>query len=381
MINRLLFSELKNRLSEGSKIIVLYGARQVGKTTLTRLVIDDLALKTLAINADEQKYIDVFSSRDLNKMLLVVEGYELLFIDEAQRIKDIGINLKILHDARPHLRIIVTGSSSFELANKTKESLAGRTWTFTLYPVSVSELRNTSNLFEINELLAQFLIFGTYPDVLNLPNQQDKIKYLYELTTAYLYKDVLELSAVKYPDKLKKLLQLLAFQIGSEVSLNEIGNTLQLNRATVETYIDLLEKAFVVFRLSGFSRNLRKEIAKMDKIYFYDLGIRNALINNFNDLAARNDQEPLWENFLVLERIKNNQYQNRFAQSYFWRTYTGAELDYVEEQNGQLNGFEFKFSPKSNSQRPVLAPKSWQKNYPEATFACITQANYFDFIL
>jgi uncharacterized protein len=354
----------------------LYGARQVGKTTLAQTLIQELGFKSLSVNADEQKYINVFSERDLNKMLLLVEGYELLFIDEAQRIPDIGINLKILHDARPNLKIIVTGSSSFELANKTKESLTGRTWTFTLYPIAISELKNIRNLFEINDLLEQFLVYGTYPDVLNFQNQQDKIIFLNELTTAYLYKDIFELATVKYPGKLKKLLQLLAFQAGSQVSLNEIATNLQLNKATVETYIDLLEKAFVVFRLSGFSRNLRKEIVKMDKVYFYDLGLRNALINNFNSLDARNDKGALWENFLVIERLKNNHYQNRFAQSYFWRTYTGAELDYIEEQNGQLHGFEFKFSKKVSN-----PPKSWQENYPESNFSCVNQSNYLDFVL
>lgn len=376
MINRILFPDVKNKLLNSTKIVVLYGARQVGKTTLVQEIIKDLGLKSLSINADEPKYIDVFSQRDLNKMLLVVEGYELLFIDEAQRIADIGINLKILHDAKPNLKIIVTGSSSFELANKTKEALTGRTWTFTLYPISVSELRQQHNLFEINDLLEQILLYGMYPDVINLPNQQDKIRFLNELTTAYLYKDVFELSTIKYPKKLKKLLQLLAFQAGSEVSLNEIANSLDINRVTVESYIDLLEKAFVIFRLSGFNRNLRKEISKMDKIYFYDLGVRNALINNFNSIDIRNDNGALWENFLVIERLKNNHYQNRFAQSYFWRTYTGAELDYIEEQNGELHGFEFKFTKKVNK-----APKSWQENYPTATFECINRSNYWDFVL
>lgn len=376
MINRLLFSEIKSKLIDSNKIIVLYGARQVGKTTLVQKIIKDLGLKSLSINADEQKYNAVFSERDLNKMLLLVEGYELLFIDEAQRIIDIGINLKILHDAKPNLKIIVTGSSSFELANKTKEALTGRTWTYTLFPISISELRQTQNLFEINDLLEQILLYGTYPDVINLPNQQDKIRFLNELTTAYLYKDVFELATIKYPEKLRKLLQLLAFQAGSEVSLNEIANSLDINRATVENYIDLLEKAFVIFRLSAFSRNLRKEINKMDKIYFYDLGVRNALIYNFNSIDIRNDNGALWENFLVVERLKNNNYQNRFAQSYFWRTYTGAELDYIEEQNGQLSGFEFKFSKKVNK-----APKSWQENYVDASFQCINRSNYWDFIL
>jgi uncharacterized protein len=376
MVHRLLFSVIKNRLLTSPKIIILYGARQVGKTTLAQYIIKELGLKSLSINADEQKYNSVFSEQDLNKMLLLVEGYELLFIDEAQRIQNIGINLKILHDAKPDLKIIVTGSSSFELANKTKEALTGRTWTYTLYPISISELRQEQNLFEINEYLEQHLLYGMYPDVLQLPNQQDKIQLLNELTTAYLYKDIFELATIKYPEKLKKLLQLLAFQAGSEVSVNEIANNLDLNRATVESYVDLLEKAFVIFRLSGFSRNLRKEISKMDKIYFYDLGIRNALINNFNTIDLRNDTGALWENFLVLERLKNNHYKNCIVQTYFWRTYTGAELDYIEDQNGQLNGFEFKFSKKINK-----APNTWAETYQNATFQCVNRSNYLDFIL
>ncbi len=376
MINRSLFAILYDRLLNSSKIIILYGARQVGKTTLAQQVISQLPYKSLLINADEIRYHDVLSGRDLPKMKLLVEGYELLFIDEAQRIPNIGINLKILHDALPNLKIMATGSSSFELANRTQESLTGRTWTYTLFPIALTELRQAYNSFELDQQLEPLLLYGSYPETLNLGNQADKMRFLYELTTAYLYKDVLEMATIKYADKLRKLLRLLAFQIGSEVSLNELGNSLQMSKDTVASYLDLLEKAFVIFRLSGFSRNLRKEVVKMDKIYFYDLGVRNALIGNFNLLEARNDVGALWENFLVVERFKRNAYQNRLVQPYFWRTYTGAELDYVEEQNGQLAGFEFKYSRKVTQ-----PPKAWLSNYPDATFQGINQSNYLDFLL
>jgi len=241
-------------------------------------------------------------------MKLLVDGYDLLFIDEAQRVPDVGINLKILHDGLPNLKIIVTGSSSFELANQTKEPLTGRTRTYTLYPIATTELRAQYNSFELRQLLDHQLVFGAYPELFSLPNQRDKAAYLQELSASYLYRDILSLANLRYPDKLRKLLQLLAFRVGSEVSLNELSNTLQISRDTVATYIDLLEKTFVIFRLSGFSRNLRKEIVKMDKIYFYDLGIRNVLINNLNPINLCNDMGALWENFLVVERFKRNAY-------------------------------------------------------------------------
>ena len=375
-IPRKLFATIQEKLLTSNKIIVIYGARRVGKTTLVRQLLAEIPLKTLQINADERRYIEVLSSRDFQKMQLLVDGYEVLFIDEAQRIPDIGINLKILHDNLPNLKIIVTGSSSFELANRTKESLTGRTWTYSLFPIALTELKNQMNSFEIDQKLEELLVFGSYPDVLNFANQQDKIKYLYELSNSYLYKDIFELSSIKYPDKLRRLLQLLAFQVGSEVSLNELGQSLQMSKDSVNTYIDLLEKAFVVFRLSGYSRNLRKEVVKMDKIYFYDLGIRNAVIENFHLFNLRNDVGQLWENFLVVERQKLNHYNENFIKPYFWRTYTGAELDYIEEGMQKLAGFEFKFGQKISK-----PPKSWQENYPNATFECINKSNFIEFLV
>ncbi len=376
VIPRLLSETIQKRITDSNKIIILYGPRQVGKTTLVQEIISRLPYRALTVNADEILYQTVLSSRNLAQMKLLVEGYELLFIDEAQRIPDVGLNLKILHDALPDLKIVATGSSSFELANRTKEPLTGRTWTYELFPISLGELRQQQNAFELQQRLAELLRFGSYPDTLQLANAADKIQYLRELSSAYLYKDILEMSSIRHADKLRKLLQLLAFQVGSEVSPNELGTILGMSKDTVNTYIDLLEKAFVIFRLSGFSRNLRKEISKMDKIYFYDLGIRNVLIDNFQPLDLRTDAGALWENFLLVERRKRNAYTGQFAASYFWRTYTGAELDYVEEANGQLAGYEFKFSRKS-----AKVPASWTETYPEANFTLVNQDNYLAFLL
>jgi len=376
MIARLLENQILERIKQSSKIVLLYGSRQVGKTTLVKAMLHKLPYKTLQINADNREHADVLSSRDLGKLRRLVGGYELLFIDEAQRVSDIGINLKIIHDQIPAVKIIATGSSSFELANIVREPLTGRTWTFTLYPISLGELRTDHNLFELDQRLEEFLLYGMYPEVFSYPGLIDKLQFLKELSASYLYKDILELGDVRHSRKVHDLLRLLAYQIGSTVSLNELGRQLEMSKETVARYIDLLEKAFIVFRLPGYSRNLRKEVVKMDKIYFYDLGVRNAVIDNFNLLNARNDTGALWENFLVAERLKNNAYRHHYANRYFWRTYTGAELDYLEESGGQLVGYEFKWGTKT-----AKAPQSWMETYPEASFQCINRENYLPFVL
>ncbi len=381
-VKRNLLPLLRESYSQSNKIIILYGARQTGKTTLSNDFLATLAspegnrkLKVLNVNADESRYVDVLSSRDLNKLKLFVSGYDLLFIDEAQRIPDIGINLKILHDNLPSLRLLVTGSSSLDLANKVKEPLTGRTSTFTLYPIALSELRADFNPFEMQERLEQWMIFGLYPDILNQSSLGLKEKYLLELSDAYLYKDIIALSQIRNSSKIRDLLQLLAFQIGSEVSLNELAKQLGMSQETVNNYIDLLEQSFIVFRLGGFSRNLRKEISKRDKIYFWDCGVRNAIINNFSMLKMRNDRGALWENFVIAERLKASAYHQRHVSSYFWRTYTGAELDYVEEKSGKLFGYEIKYKKTAEK-----APKSWVENYG-SDFKCITSDNFWEFVL
>jgi uncharacterized protein len=377
MIHRSYTSYLSAELADTSKIIVLYGARQVGKTTLVKEILKTQSGKVLEINADEQPYWEVLSSRDFSKLSALVEGYDLLFIDEAQRIPDIGINLKILHDKLPGLKIIVTGSSSLDLADRVKEPLTGRAWTYTLYPVSLGEWRqhNGTNAFETGMALESFLRYGMYPEVFSLESHARKERYLNEIAGSYLYKDILALTNIKFPEKLLQLLKLLAFQLGSEVSIQELSNSLQIHRDAVLNYMDLLEKAFVIFRLGGFSRNLRKEVTKMSKVYFYDLGIRNAIIGNFNPLDSRNDVGQLWENFLIAERIKCNAYRERFANYYFWRTYGGAELDLVEEAAGQLAAFQFKWGRKKGK-----VPQAWQEAYPSASYTQINRDNFLEFL-
>lgn len=374
-IQRNIADQIVEKLKKHNKVILLYGARQVGKTTLIRNIIEKLGLKTISINADEQKYNDVLSSRDLGKIKSLVSGYEVAFIDEAQRITDIGLNLKIIADGLPDLKVIATGSSSFELANKISEPLTGRAWTFELYPLAVCELKSIYNEFELNSKIEDLLIFGGYPEVFTTENRGAKQELLEEIGRSYLYKDILELVTVKHSSKIKDLLKLLAFQISSEVSINELSNSLDISRDSVERYIDLLEKSFVVYRLKGFSRNLRKEVTKMDKIFFYDVGIRNYVIDNFKPLKDRNDVGQLWENFLISERFKLLSYERIHAQQYFWRTSTGAELDYVEEQDGELFGYEIKYKKTKGK-----SPKSWHDNYKKAKYTLVNRDNFLNFV-
>lgn len=380
MIVRDMHSRLTDALTSSiRKIWVLYGPRQVGKTTLLRQLIPSLEARTLFVNADEQRYTNVLSSRDLTKLRGLVSGYDLLVIDEAQRVRDIGINLKLLYDTFPELQILVTGSSSLDLADRLREPLTGRTRTYQMFPVSVAEWKNhfETNEFETKQELESWLRFGFYPEVLLYENFNEKRQHLSELSQAYLYKDILMLANVRYPEKLRQLLKLLAFQIGQLVSIHELAVKLQINRETVIHYLDLLEKSFVIFRLSGFRRNLRKEVTSMNKIYFYDLGIRNAILENFAPLDERNDVGALWENFLLVERLKFRSYTQQFGNTYFWRTHSGAELDYVEENNGKLAGYEFKWNPKKRRK----APKTWLETYAESSWQLINTENFLPFVV
>lgn len=375
MIVRILEKKIIDRLLNTKKSVILYGPRQVGKTTLAHHILDQLKLKTLRINADEKIYSDVLSSRDLDKINQLIHGYDVVFIDEAQRIENIGINLKIIIDQHPEIKVLATGSSSFDLANKISEPLTGRIWSFHLFPISCEEILNQNTAFEYHRNLENYLLFGSYPELLSYTLTKDKIAYLHQISQASLYKDILEFAEIKHANKITKLLQLLAYQVGNEVSLSELGNALELSKETINRYIDLLEKSFVIFRLSGFSRNLRKEVSKMDKIYFYDLGIRNSLMGNFNALHLRSDAGSLWENFLIVERMKYNHYHQHYKNTYFWRVYTGAEIDYIEEGEGKLHAYEIKWKSKASR-----SGDSWLKAYPDAAFSVIHQDNYMPFI-
>jgi len=354
----------------------VYGARQVGKTTLMLDIIRQLGLKTLLLDGDRRgDWWELLVSRDLEKIRLLVAGYEMVFIDEAQRIPEIGLTLKIILDNFQNIKVLVTGSSALNLASNVSEPLTGRAYTYKLYPISQQELRQTLTPFEQANVLEERMVFGSYPEIFSLEGQEAKRIYLDNLVNGYLYKDILELGNVRNSTKIADLLKLLAFQISSEVSVSEVGSALGLSKTAIERYIDLLEKSFVIFRLTGFSRNLRKEVSKMDKIFFYDTGVRNAVIGNLNILQNRDDGGKLWENFLIVERMKKQKYSSTLSAHYFWRLHSGAELDLVEETGGELAGFEFTLSEKHRA-----APKSWIATYPRTTYKMINRNNWQEFV-
>ncbi len=360
-----------------NKVLVIYGARQVGKTTLLR---DYLAtvkgkIKYRLDSGEDISVAEVINSNNFNKIKEYVAGYDLIVIDEAQKIKNIGEGLKIIVDEIPGIKVIATGSSSFDLAGQIGEPLTGRKIVLILFPVSQIELSNMYNNHDLRNNLPDYLVYGGYPEVVAENNIDEKKRILNEIVNSYLLKDILEMEKVKGSKVLLDLLRLLAFQVGSEVSLSEIGQQLQIDYKTVARYIDLFEKSFVLINLRGFSRNLRKEITKKSKYYFYDNGLRNAVIANFNSLEMRDDIGKLWENFLFTERIKKQNYRNIYTNNYFWRTWEGQEIDFVEEREGNLFGFEFKWKEEN-----VKTPKDWTKSYPKAEFQVINQKNYLEFI-
>ena len=358
------------------KVFILYGPRRVGKTELIKKLISNFKGKVYTGTGDNLELKEILSSQKLSQISSSFGHYDLVYIDEAQRIPNVGLGLKLLIDQFPHMQIIVTGSSSFDLSNKVGEPLTGRNITRILFPVSVYELHNQLGGMKVLEQLENLLIYGSYPELLNTQIPEDKMEYLYSLRDAYLFKDILELENIRNASKLSDLLKLLAFQLGHEVSLTELGNNLGLAKQSVERYLDLLEKAFIIKKVSGFSRNLRKEVVKSSRYYFWDNGIRNALINNFNPLSQRNDIGMLWENFLFMERLKSKHYKRIFSNDYFWRTYDQQEIDLVEERDGKLFGFEFKYSIYKSR-----IPKAWAKAYPEAEFEVISKDNFINFLI
>jgi len=358
------------------KVTILYGPRQVGKTTLLSQLVGKLDKPILQVNGDQLKYRKVLSSEDKERLKSFIGNNKALIIDEAQRITNIGLNLKIIVDNFSKLKVLVTGSASLDLASKLSEPLTGRKKTFMLYPVSYQEIEKWLGVFEAKNQLERWLIFGTYPEVLTIEDQNQREDYLSELVSSYLYRDILDFGGIKKSEKIVDLLRLLAFQIGQQVAISELASSLSLDRVTVEKYLDLLEKSFVIYRLGGFSRNLRKEIAKTSRYYFYDNGVRNALIENFNDLNLRNDKGQLWENFLFIERLKLNQGLKRRANYYFWRTYDQKEIDLIEERQGKIYGFEFKWQGKMRQS----VRKEFVQAYPRAEVKTINQSNFVNFL-
>jgi len=358
------------------KVLVIYGPRRVGKTTLLRRYLDQTGWRYKLASGDDIVTQRVLGSQNTRQLVDYVAGYDLLAVDEAQGIPNVGLGLKILVDQLPSLRVIATGSSSFELAGQVGEPLTGRKRTLTLHPIAQSELLSRHNRFELRQLLPESLVFGTYPEVVEATTRAEKTEVLVEIAGSYLLKDVLAFDRVRGSRALADLLRLLAFQVGNQVSLNELATNLSVDVRTVQRYLDLLEKAFVIVRLGAFSRNLRQEVTTKAKYYFLDTGIRNALIAQFNDLDRRNDVGQLWESFVLAERLKRRAYAPIYGNSYFWRTYDQKEIDLVEEREGKLFAYELKWSPKASA----APPKLWRQAYPDSEFAVITPENYLDFV-
>jgi uncharacterized protein len=367
-------SEIERQMFKG-KIIIIYGARRVGKTTLIKQILREYPKHSTYLNCEIFTNKALFETTNHEEIKKNLGDKKLIVLDEAQNINNIGTTLKIIADTYPEYQIIATGSSSFELANETSEPLTGRARRFLLYPLSVQEIKDNDDLLEVNAKLNNFLRFGLYPSVINQSDTEIK-EELEEIASNYLYKDILKFQKIKKSNLVLKLLQALAFQVGNEVSAHEISNLVGENYHTIERYMDLLEKCFVIFRLRSLSRNPRKEIGKKYKIYFYDLGIRNSLIQNYNQLDVRNDLGALWENFCILERMKFNNNNRKFLNTYFWKSYKGEEIDYVEEYDGKLFAYEMKWG----SKKKYKCPRGFLNTYQNCDFSVVNPKNCLDFL-
>lgn len=357
------------------KAILLVGARQVGKTTLFNQILEKHDEPILRLNCDEPEVRDLLTNVNTNELRSIIGNNRIVVVDEAQRVKNIGISLKLIFDGFPNVQLLITGSSALQLQDTINEPLTGRKWEYHLFPISTSEILNNAGIIAAKQSLERRLVYGSYPDVIN--NTEDSRKILTNLADSYLYKDILSLDYVRKPALLEKLLVALALQVGSEVSYNELSQTVGCDTKTIEKYIDLLEKCYIIFRLQAYSRNLRNELKKSKKIYFVDNGIRNAIIQNYSPLSLRNDIGSLWENFIISERMKANSYNGIYANSYFWRNSQQQEIDYIEECDGKIKAFEIKWNPRKAN---VKIPISFQAAYNVESFVVITPDNYLQYL-
>ena len=373
MIERLLKEQINKRLWRG-KVIIIVGPRQVGKTTLLRMLTKDSDRRVLVWNCDEPDVRRRLTEPSSTALGAETSEADLILIDEAQRVQNIGITLKLLVDNFPDKQVVVTGSSAIELSNSINEPLTGRKYEYVMFPFSAEELIREFGATDERRLLERRLLYGSYPEVVNHPGEERET--LTNLVSSYLYKDIFSFQDVRKPEIIEQLLQALALQVGSEVSFNELGRTLGLTSITVQRYIDLLEKSYVLFHLRSFSRNVRSELKKSRKIYFYDNGVRNAILGDYKPLGLRNDTGALWENYLISERMKRNAYNAFYGKSYFWRTQQQQEVDYIEDYDGVLHTYEFKWS---STKQPRLT-ETFAKNYPDHTFTVVNPDNYKNFV-
>ena len=373
MIERLLYKTIENKLFAG-KIIILTGARQVGKTTLLKQLLRQKE-GVLWLNGDELQVQNLFANASADRLLSEFSNSKIVILDEAQRIENIGLRLKLIADSDSEVQVIATGSSAFELANKVNEPLTGRKWEYQMFPLSFGEMVAHHGKLKEMRMLPRRIIYGYYPEVVT--NDGNEVEILKLLTDAYLYKDILSWESIKHPDKLQTLLRALAYQVGSQVSYNELSQMCSMDSKTVERYINLLEQCYIIFRLPSFSRNLRHELKSSRKIYFYDNGIRNALIADYRAPEVRQDIGALWENFVIAERMKSNEYYHRWVNRYFWRTKQQQEIDYLEESGGELHAYEMKWNPRAKAS----ITKTFTEAYPNSEFQVITPDNISDFLL
>ncbi|MEM9932697.1 MAG: ATP-binding protein [Bacteroidota bacterium] len=359
-----------------NKVVVLLGPRRVGKTVLLQQILSDISEPYLLLNGEDINTKEAFGRRSITHLRQILDGKLLLIIDEAQKIPDIGSSLKLMVDEIPGLKVLITGSSAFDVQNQMGEPLTGRKFTFQLYPLSESEYGPTEPMLIKKDKLRERLIYGNYPELLQLSSAAQKDRYLHDLVGSYLLKDILAFENIKNSDKIISLLRLLAFQVGNTVSTTELGTQLGMSGNTVQKYLDLLSKVFIIHRLGGFSRNLRKEISKNSKWYFFDNGIRNVLIANMNAIELRNDVGQLWENYAISERIKFQQYSGMIVNNYFWRTYDQQEIDWIEERGGNLYAYEIKWNP----YKKIKTPIAWAKTYPDAQFKRVHTDNLLSWV-